>query len=66
MNTKETTSTQKLAIAGVLTAAAVAGSPDQRSCCRKQMCSGPAIWSMSLQQSCLAHGGESALLFVQV
>ena len=31
MNTKETTSTQKLAIAGVLTAVAVAGSLDRKS-----------------------------------
>lgn len=65
MNTKETTSTQKLAIAGVLTAAAVAGSLISVPVAGSK-CAPSSIWSMSLQQSCLAHGGESALLFVQV
>ena len=41
MNQNETTSTQKLAIAGVLTAAAVAGT-DQRPGCRKQVRPCPA------------------------
>ena len=65
MNTKETTSTQKLAIAGVLTAAAVAGSlisvPVAGSKCA------PVQHMVNVfAESCLAHGGESALLFVQV
>lgn len=42
MNTKETTSTQKLAIARCTDSSCCCRKSDQRSCCRKQMCSGPA------------------------
>ena len=61
MNTKETTSTQKLAIAGVLTAAAVAGSlisvPVAGSKCA------PVQHMVNVFAAVmLAHGGESALL----
>ena len=58
MNQNETTSTQKLAIAGVLTAAAVAGSLISVPVAGSK-CAPVQHWSMYLPPSSSVHGGVS-------